>query len=242
MEVKNLQSGLFDKVVCSVIFFRIVISVLFIFIITPYFIYSEELSQPFNTNSMPIPNNFEVIDTYIWRGGKIGDGFITGTQTISLNLGMTYGVLLFGGDERHDIVPLSIAYGYMLGDVKGKNSWYKGNIELRVELLGGYQVNVESDLSFGITPHFRYHFATGESWIPYIDVGVGLMLTEIRAPDLGAAFQFNEQLASGLNYFVKDNFAINFEVRYIHISSASLSEPNKGVNTIGGFIGANWFF
>lgn len=218
---------------------------LFIFLSFPCYLCSQELSDPFKIDSFPMVigngKSESSSSSNIWRGEK-GEGFIAGTDTFTFNLGMAYGVLLFGGDERHDIVHISLAYGRMIGDIQGENHWYKGNFEIRGELLGGYQINSESDSNLGITPHLRYHFATGTSLIPYVDLGVGLMLTEIRTPDLGAAFQFNEQLATGVNYFVTDNFAINIEGRYMHISSASLSKPNKGVNTIGLFIGVNWFF
>jgi len=67
-------------------------------------------------------------------------------------------------------------------------------------------------------------------------------LTDIGGPDLGNTFQFNSQAGIGVNWFVKDNLAIAFEGRYLHISSAGLSMPNDGVNTVGVFLDINWFF
>jgi hypothetical protein len=61
----------------------------------------------------------------------------------------------------------------------------------------------------------------------YADVGAGITLTEIRAPDLGGAFQFNPQAVPGVNYFLRDDSAISFEGRYLHLSSAGIYKPNN---------------
>lgn len=216
---------------------------LWLLLIRPSYLCAGDLSQPL-TIIPPLPmatDSKAPNEADIWDG-EVGQGFRAGTQAISLNTGITYGVLLFGGDERHDLVQTTLSYGRMVGGIKGADQWYQGNLEVRVELLGEIQVNSDRDLTVGITPHLRYNFATSSCWVPYADVGVGIMLTEIRDPDLGSAFQFNEQAAAGVNYFLRDDFAINVEGRFFHISSAGISKPNKGINTAGAFMGANWFF
>ena len=180
------------------------------------------------------------LKTDIWRSG-VGEGFREGTRVMGLSAGGTYGVGL-GSVEQHDLALLSFSYGQMIGNVKGEGKWYRGNWELLAELFGGAQVNPETCAILGLTPHLRYNFATGTRFVPYVDVGIGLTLTEIREPDLGAAFQFNDQANIGVNYFVKDNLGINIAVQYMHLSSAGISKPNKGVNTVGCFLGVNWFF
>jgi len=178
---------------------------------------------------------------HIWQTG-IGEGFRPGTQAIGISAGASYGVLIFGGEEHHHIALTSLSYGTMVGDVKGVGTWYQGNWELRCELFGGAQFNSETDWLVGLAPHVRYNFATGTRWIPYVDVGGGVTLTEIRAPDLGGTFQFNLQASIGTNYFFQDNMAVSLEGRYLHLSSAHLTAPNNGVNTIGAFCGINIFF
>ena len=176
----------------------------------------------------------------IWSSG-VGEGFRDGTEVLGLSVGGTYGVG-FGSEEQHDLALISASYGRMIGNVKGEGKWYGGNWELRAELFGGAQVNPKTCALVGLTPHLRYNFATGTRFVPYVDVGIGLTLTEIREPDLGAAFQFNDQANIGVNYFVKDNLGINIAMQYLHLSSAGISSPNKGVNTVGCFLGVNWFF
>jgi hypothetical protein len=50
------------------------------------------------------------------------------------------------------------------------------------------------------------------------------------------------QAAVGVNYFIRDALAINFEGRYLHLSSAGIYSPNNGVNSIGIFLGVSRFF
>ena len=180
------------------------------------------------------------LKTDIWSSG-VGEGFRDGTGVLGINLGGTYDLRL-GSEEQHNFALISVSYGQMIGNVKGEGKWYRGNWEHVVELFGGAEVNEKNRAIVGLTTHVRYNFATGTRFVPYADIGFGVSLTEIREPDLGAAFQFNEQGIIGVNYFVKDNMSIDFAIRWIHISSAGLSNPNKSVNPVGCFLGVNWFF
>ncbi|MGD0280437.1 MAG: acyloxyacyl hydrolase, partial [Smithella sp.] len=157
-----------------------------------------------NTASSPKPD--------IWCLG-VGEGFRAGTRVFGASAGTTYGILMFGGIERHQLSMISVSYGEMTGDMKGTAKWYRGNIELRAELFGGAQFNSERLSLAGVAPHIRYLFATGTRLIPFIDAGAGVLLTEIRAPDLGGAFEFNEQAIIGADYFLKDNVSINITIQ-----------------------------
>ena len=153
-----------------------------------------------------------------------------------------YGMFMLGGSERHHLALLSASYGLVIGNVIGKGNWYQGNLEFRAELFGGAQVNSMTRGITGLTPHLRYHFITGTRIVPYIDAGVGVVLTEIRGEDLGGVFQFNEQGIIGLDYFIGDKMSVNLALQYLHVSSAGIYMPNDGVNTLGCFLGLNWFF
>ena len=145
-----------------------------------------------NDTSAESASILELGNPGIWITG-VGEGFRSRTQTLGVNAGIGYGVLIFGGGERHHLSLLSVSYGRMIGSVKGADSWYRGNLELRAEILGGVQFNSETSWLIGLTPHVRYHFATGTPWVPYVDFGVGITSTGIRAPDLGGSFEFNLQ-------------------------------------------------
>jgi lipid A 3-O-deacylase len=179
--------------------------------------------------------------TSIWQGG-IGEGFNPSAQSISLSIGAGYGERILGSRENHDLALSSIDYGHMLGGVKGKGHWYKGNWEWRGELFSGAQFSPTRDWLVGLTPHLRYNFATGHRWIPYCDLGTGVSATSIGPPDLSHTFEFNLQAAAGVRWFLKENLALSVEARYLHLSCAGMDSPNLGLNNVNGMLGISWFF
>ena len=119
----------------------------------------------------------------IWQNG-IGEGFRSTTQSIGVSSGATYGLAAFGGREAHHLALISLSYGHMLGHVCGEGHWYRGNWELRGEIFTGAQFSPDTEWLVGLTPHLRYHFATGTRWIPFVDGGAGVTATGIGPPDL----------------------------------------------------------
>jgi lipid A 3-O-deacylase len=193
-------------------------------------------------NSYSPPSGFfEPAPTSIWQAG-LGEGFKPSTESIGLSLGASYGVSVLGGTERHALALAGISYGRMLTCVWGQGHWYRGNWELRGELVGGVEFDPGDEWVVGLTPHLRYNFATGSRWMPFIDAGAGVTATSIGPPDLSNTFEFNLQGCVGVYYLLKDNLALCVECRYLHLSCARLSSPNNGLNTVVGMVGVNFFF
>jgi hypothetical protein len=187
------------------------------------------------------PEAFTAPTTGIWQG-EVGEGFRSSVQTFSVEPGVALGVQAFGGKQVHDLALLSLSYGHMLGNVVGKEHWYGGNWEARLELFGGGQFSPKSDELVGLTPHLRYNFATGTRWVPFADLGAGVTASGIGPPDQSGTFEFNLQANVGTHWFVRDNLALTVEVGYLHMSCAGIHDPNLGVNTIKGMAGLTWFF
>lgn len=202
-------------------------------------------SQSAVTNSMATPGpELEQPGATIWQGG-IGEGFLPSAQTFSVEAGIGLGVATFGSAQAHNLALLSIAYGHMLGGVTGKDHWYRGNFEARLELFGGMQYHPDIDTDgwlVGLTPHLRYNFATGTRWIPFFDIGAGVTATGIGQPDLSGTFEFNLQATTGVHYFLCDNLALTGDVRYMHMSCAGIHKPNLGLNDVVFMLGLTWFF
>jgi hypothetical protein len=148
----------------------------------------------------------------------------------------------FGSTQAHDLALISLSYGHMWGPVLGKDHWYRGNVEYRIELFGGAQYSPSSEWLVGLTPHLRYNFATGTRWIPFLDAGAGVTATSIGHPDLGGTFEFNLQPGIGVHWFVRDNLALTGEVKYMHMSCAGIDKPNLGLNDVIAWVGLTWFF
>jgi len=192
-------------------------------------------SQP--TREPPLISNA----TSIWEAG-VGEGFRPGIQTVGLSTGAGLGVAVFGGSQQHDLALMSLTYGRFIGGIKGVDHWYRGNWEWRAEIFGGAEFSPSKEWVIGFTPHLRYNFATSTRWVPFVDGGAGVSGTGIGHPDLSNTFEFNLQASTGVQWFVKDNFAVTFEARWLHLSDAGITSPNLGVNTIMGMVGLSWFF
>jgi hypothetical protein len=172
----------------------------------------------------------------------VGEGFRRDAQSISISAGATYGLAELGSHEAHDLALVSICYGHMLSHVLGKDHWYRGNLEFRLELFSGSQFSPSSQWFVGLTPHLRYDLATGTRWIPFIDGGAGVTATSIGHPDLGGTFEFNLQIGGGVSWFIRENLALTVESHYCHWSCAGISKPNNGLNGISGTLGVSFFF
>lgn len=198
---------------------------------------------PVSESAAAAPDSTFTLETpeSIWESG-VGEGFRSKTQSFTVSAGGTYGIAAFGGQEQHHLALGSLTYGHMLGHVLGKDHWYRGNVELRLEVFSGAQVHPDTRWLVGLTPHLRYHFATGTRFIPFMDLGAGVTATSIGPPDLSGTFEFNLQAGTGLQWFVKDNVAISLEGRYLHLSCAHLHDPNLGLNGVTGLFGMSYYF
>jgi len=177
----------------------------------------------------------------IWEAG-VGEGFTKGTFDLDLSAGAGIGVKIFGSSRAHDWVMGSAEFGWILSQTVGQDHWYRGNWEVLGELFGGAQYRPSDAYFVGGGPHLRYDFALGHRVVPFAEIGAGLTSTTIRDGDLSTPFEFNLSAGIGLHAFVKDNLAITFQCRLIHMSNAGIEDPNLGLNTVNFLVGGTWFF
>ena len=193
------------------------------------------------TNSTVAGAVLERSATTPWES-EIGEGYVSSAKDLSLEVGPFTGIRVLGGTQWHDMVLTSLSYGHVLDNTVGRGTWHQGNWELRGELFGGVQHSPASDWIIGLTPHLRYDFATGTRWVPFVDAGAGVTATSIGGPDLSNTFEFNLQATAGTHYFLRNNLALTFETRFVHISCAGISSPNHGVNGVWATIGVAVLF
>lgn len=224
--------------------------ILLVFTLTPAVVAETASPSPNGPPSEPMPPTSDFIGTKptlepraegIWQD-EVGAGFRSGLWHAGFSLGGSVGVQLFGGSEDHDLVLATLNVGRMIGGVRGEGHWYRGNWDLVGEVFGARQINPQKGYAGGFTLIPRYHFATGTRWIPFVEAGAGISGTTISAPDLAGGFQFHLLAGAGLQWFYRDDAAINFEYRLGHISDAGTRSPNLGLNTNEFFLGLTWFF
>jgi lipid A 3-O-deacylase len=144
--------------------------------------------------------------------------------------------------RAHDWVIGSLQYGWIFSDVVGETHWWRGNWELLAQLFGGEQTYPSSAYFIGCGPLIRYDFAAGRRFVPFLDFGGGAAATDIRDGDLSTTFEFNLQAGAGAHLFVRDNLALTFQYRFMHLSNAGIKFPNLGVNNSTFLLGVSWFF
>jgi hypothetical protein len=177
----------------------------------------------------------------LWDAG-VGEGFARGATELGLSAGAGLGVPVFGGGDHHDWGMGMAQYGWVLGEVVGLGHWYRGNWELVGEFFGGRQFHPDSAYLVGLAPLLRYDFATGSRWVPFLDLGGGVTATDIRDGDLSTTFEFNLQAAAGTRLFLRDNLALTFQARFLHISNSGIDLPNSGLNNVTFLLGMTWLF
>jgi lipid A 3-O-deacylase len=177
----------------------------------------------------------------IWKS-ELGSGFLSGTRDAGFVLGAGPGMRVITSREAHDLGMGFFHFAKILSDVKGEGSWYRGNWEFRGEAFGGMQYRPHRAYVGGGAPILRYNFATGTRWMPFLDLGAGITLTDIGQPDLSTTFEFNLQAGTGVHYFWRENSALTFQYRFFHLSNAGIDQPNTGVNAGLFLVGLSWFF
>src|SRR3989449_11353053 len=91
---------------------------------------------------------------------------------------------------------------------------------------------------------FKYNFLSFGRWMPYWDLGLGMLWTNLapRIPEQSTPFNFVMESGPGVQYFATERVALTLGVRFHHISNAGLGDRNKGLNSTLGYLGLSVFF
>jgi hypothetical protein len=89
---------------------------------------------------------------------------------------------------------------------------------------------------------FRLDAKSRGRWVPFFDAGAGVQRTSLskHVPEVNGFTQFTPQGGFGLQYFIRPQRAVVFELRTIHMSNANLVPPNMGFNSGMITIGFRW--
>jgi hypothetical protein len=140
----------------------------------------------------------------------------------------------------------NLRLGWML-NTPGQDHPLRGNFEAIIELSTSGIFNGFGDIIIGPTALVRYNFVQpGWKVVPYIQGGAGIVYTdayEDRTQDaIGQAIEFTPQASVGAKFLVAEDWSVDVEGMFHHISNASIASRNDGVNALGGFIGATYYF
>ena len=137
--------------------------------------------------------------------------------------------------------------GYML-DTPRSQGFFRGNDELFLETEGAAIYQGPGTAMGGASILYRRNFVQPHAWlVPYFGLGLGGLYSDIyhnrvqRA--VGAPFQFNLQGHIGAHFLLgHSRWSIDVEAAYRHISDASISPRNDGIDAVGGLAGFSRIF
>ena len=86
----------------------------------------------------------------------------------------------------------------------------------------------------------RYHLRNHGNWIPYLNLGAGLLWTSLTVPEIDRIFNFQIFYGAGLRRVGERNPGWIFEFRNHHISNAGTAGKNLGVNSATVLAGVEW--
>lgn len=166
-----------------------------------------------------------------------GDLFKKGTTEWSFSTGFGRNFHLKGHHRnvQEDIkfLPVLVSWNKVYKELAGGES-----LEYAVEGIVSYarQENEDTYMA-GVTPNLIFNFKNHEKLIPYIDLGLGIVVTNLYPEGFGGDWGFSPQIGVGFRYAIDDDQFIRFSYRYHHISNAGFKDDNKSIDSNFFFIG-----
>lgn len=144
-----------------------------------------------------------------------------------------------------DLAVDSIRLGLMLSNPRG-SGFFAGNYELLGEVFGGSIFQGPASVEAGATLFIRYNFIQPRARvIPYMQIGGGGIYADISERGsrglVSSPLNFNLQGTGGLRFMFNRKCSLVLEAGYRHISDASIKLPNRGVDSVGGDVGFEFF-
>ncbi len=171
------------------------------------------------------------------------EGFRAGTWHLGLMGGYSVIHRVFQNRAANvHFAPLLPQIGYTITDVHGPVP-IRGSVELILEPTFLITTSPSTTFGEGASLLLRYNFVTGTRWVPFFDLGMGILHWNLRLPHiLATQFNFTLQLGPGVHYFATDHLAITGQARFHHISNGGIDSPNVGVNSSVYLLGISYFF
>jgi lipid A 3-O-deacylase len=151
-------------------------------------------------------------DLQIWTGGGHGLNGSTANSGV-WNVGLRYGWILTG----------PVGPGFL-----------RGQFEYAVDVVPVFVVvqKFGTAYGFGLNPFaLKWNFTKPRKVVPYFELGGGTLFTNINVPPGTSRVNFTSSGALGL-HFLRSRYNFSAELRFMHISNASLANLNPGINTL----------
>lgn len=146
-----------------------------------------------------------------------------------------------------DYFQTNMRLGWMLDSPGEGSSLLRGNYEAVFELTNSYVFKGAGSFISGFNALVRYNFVQRDAWVvPYVQTGAGIAYNDVykdrNQRAVGQAVEFLLNLSVGMRFLLAENWSIDAEGIYQHISNAGLADRNEGNNAIGGLLGFTCYF
>jgi len=147
-----------------------------------------------------------------------------------------------GSQQDDGIFNLGGRLGFILTRPHGPG-FLSGRLEYAIDIVPAFVVTQRTGAAygFGINPFaFKWILAKPKTVVPYFEIGGGTLFTNVKVPENTSHVNFTTGGALGL-HFPRNKYTISAEVRFMHISNASIADLNPGINTLQFRIGFGLF-
>ena len=167
-----------------------------------------------------------------------------GTVELGGTLGYAQGTTAVGNgpSANRSAVFMMPRLGVVLTNPLG-SGWWQGNVEFLVQPLFARFTQPFAAEAAGGSFLLKYNFLSFGRWVPFWDVGAGMIWTNLapRIPEQSTQYEFVLETGPGVHYFMTDRIALTMGVRLHHISNGNLGDRNTGINTVVPYVGISFF-
>ncbi len=184
---------------------------------------------------------------------------------VALALGV-FSVLPAGAQDQSGRAPDYVLAGYMSGIIRsgqtnghskvryttlgahagwGLRGWdyaHGGRLDVVAEPFLGVAFEPDPDVEIAVPIMLRYRYALGpeRAFAFYLELGVGPIYLSRNFVEQSTYVNFVDIGGIGFIWRLSETLAIQAGGRVRHVSNASLSRPNRGIDLGGGVVGLTW--
>jgi hypothetical protein len=147
-----------------------------------------------------------------------------------------------GSQQNDGIFNLGGRFALVLTAPHGPG-FLRGRLEYAIDAVPVFLVTQRSGTAYGagVNPFaFKWLLDTHRRVVPYFEIGGGTLFTNVRVPENTSRVNFTTGGALGA-HFLRKKHNWSAEVRFMHISNASIANLNPGINTIQVRLGLGHF-
>ncbi len=117
-----------------------------------------------------------------------------------------------------------------------------GNLVVQLEPVYGRFKNTFTGHAAGASLVVKYQLLSFGRWVPFWDVGVGVLWTDLapRIAEDSSQMNFALETGPGIQYYLTPRMALTLGVRYHHISNAGIGARNLGLDAVLPYAGISW--